>query len=39
MPPGETLDEYSLMKPSKRSNFSWTRVSSGTRRESRGIFE
>ena len=39
IPPGETLAEKSLRKPLKRSNLNWTRVSRGTRRESRGTLE
>jgi hypothetical protein len=35
IPPGETFEEYSLMNPEKRSKRRLTRVSSGTRRESR----
>src|SRR5215510_9855030 len=36
IPPGERLAENSLRKPLKRSNLNCTRVSRGTRRESRG---
>jgi hypothetical protein len=39
IPVGEMLEEYSLMKPLKRSNLNWTLVAIGTRLESRGMLE